>query len=42
MGARIMDEKPVANQRQKLTFGNYVGNVINTLRNNEDSSFFGS
>lgn len=39
MGARIMDEKPVANQRQKLTFGNYVGNVINTLRNNEDSSF---
>lgn len=39
MGVRIMDEKPVVNQRQKLTFSSYVSNVINTLRNNEDSSF---
>jgi NTE family protein len=39
LGARIMDEKPVVNQKQRLTFSSYVGNVINTLRNNEDSSF---
>lgn len=39
MGVRIMDEKPVVNQKQKLTFSSYIGNVINTLRNNEDSSF---
>ncbi len=39
LGARIVDAKPVVNSRQNLTFGNYLGNVINTLRNNEDSSF---
>ncbi|KFF26535.1 patatin-like phospholipase family protein [Chryseobacterium vrystaatense] len=39
MGARIMDQEPAFNQKVNLTFSSYVGNVINTLRNNEDSAF---
>lgn len=39
MGARIMDEKPASSQKVNFTFSSYVGNVMNTLRNNEDTAF---
>jgi NTE family protein len=39
LGARIQDEKPVENKKAPLTFLSYLGSIINTLRNNEDSSF---
>lgn len=38
-GARIQDEKPVENKKLRLTFASYAFSILNTLRNNEDSSF---
>ena len=38
-GARIQDEKPVENKKLRLTFTSYAFSILNTLRNNEDSSF---
>ena len=38
-GARIQDEKPVENKKLRLTFSSYAFSILNTLRNNEDSSF---
>lgn len=39
LGARIQDQKPIENQKSELTFLSYVGSIISTFRNNEDSSF---
>ncbi|WP_187775507.1 patatin-like phospholipase family protein [Flavobacterium johnsoniae] len=39
-GARIQDEKPVENKKLRLNFASYAFSILNTLRNNEDSSFW--
>lgn len=41
MGVRILDAKPATsyNHSKGLSLSYYIGNIINTLRNNEDSSF---
>ncbi|GAA5083993.1 hypothetical protein GCM10023210_03290 [Chryseobacterium ginsengisoli] len=45
-GARIIDEKPIErsikegiDSKEKISFGNYILHMVNTIRNNEDNSF---
>lgn len=41
MGVRIVDEEPLKGKScdEKMTFGDYIQMVINTLRSNEDNAF---